>query len=108
MRPILPVPGTKTPIEFLNRFSETRTSIASISDVPNSFLATAAAYAAAVARKELGTSDIDAIEVRVSENLFKNSMGVFVPGTGKIGLTIAASVGDFSGDPTVELEVLVR
>lgn len=39
----------------------------------------AAAYAAAVARKELGTSDIDAIEVRVSDNLFKNSMGVFVP-----------------------------
>ncbi|MDW2334878.1 serine dehydratase subunit alpha family protein, partial [Vibrio sp. 1069] len=29
----------------------------------------AAAYAAAVARKELGTSDIDAIEVRVSDNL---------------------------------------
>ncbi len=53
----------------------------------------AAAYAAAVARKELGTSDIDAIEVRVSDNLFKNSMGVFVPGTGKIGLKIAASVG---------------
>ncbi|MDF4433031.1 L-serine ammonia-lyase, iron-sulfur-dependent, subunit alpha [Vibrio parahaemolyticus] len=68
----------------------------------------AAAYAAAVARKELGTSDIDAIEVRVSDNLFKNSMGVFVPGTGKIGLKIAASVGALAGDPTAELEVLAR
>ncbi|MEF1341778.1 serine dehydratase subunit alpha family protein, partial [Vibrio rotiferianus] len=59
----------------------------------------AAAYAAAVAKRELGSQTPDRIEVRVSDSLFKNSMGVYVPGTGKIGLKIAASVGALAGDP---------
>ena len=33
-------------------------------------------------------------------------MGVFVPGTGKIGLPIAASVGALGGNPDAGLEVL--
>lgn len=50
----------------------------------------AAAYAAAVARTLLN-DDPDSIAVQVSDNLYKNSMGVYVPGTGKIGLAIAAA-----------------
>ncbi|GAB7230328.1 L-serine ammonia-lyase, iron-sulfur-dependent, subunit alpha [Vibrio rotiferianus] len=68
----------------------------------------AAAYAAAVAKRELGSQTPGRIEVRVSDNLFKNSMGVYVPGTGKIGLKIAASVGALAGDPNAELEVLAK
>ncbi|MDK9739332.1 L-serine ammonia-lyase, iron-sulfur-dependent, subunit alpha [Vibrio sp. D404a] len=64
-----------------------------------------AAYASAVAAKELGNTP-DLIEVFVSDNLYKNSMGVYVPGTGKIGLPIAAAAGALGGDADAELEVL--
>ncbi|MBW3531611.1 MULTISPECIES: serine dehydratase subunit alpha family protein [unclassified Shewanella] len=65
----------------------------------------AAAYAAAVARALLGVEP-DSIAVQVSDNLYKNSMGVFVPGTGKIGLAIAAAAGAIAGNPDAGLEVL--
>ncbi|OEF13585.1 serine dehydratase subunit alpha family protein [Aliivibrio logei] len=65
----------------------------------------AAAYAAAVAA-DMVTTTPEKIIVHVSDNLYKNSMGVFVPGTGKIGLPIAAAVGAIGGDPLAELEVL--
>ncbi|MDA0147142.1 L-cysteine desulfidase family protein [Vibrio sp. LaRot3] len=68
----------------------------------------AAAYAAAVASKELGNKTPDRIEVRVSDNLYKNSMGVYVPGTGKVGLKIASAVGALAGNPEAELEVLAK
>jgi len=48
----------------------------------------------------------DIITVHVSDNLYKNSMGVFVPGTGKIGLPIAAAVGAVAGNANAGLEVL--
>ena len=64
-----------------------------------------AAYATAVAASML-TSKPESISVQVSDNLYKNSMGVFVPGTGKIGLAIAAAVGAIGGDASAGLEVL--
>ena len=64
-----------------------------------------AAYASAVAASML-TSKPESISVQVSDNLYKNSMGVFVPGTGKIGLAIAAAVGAIGGDASAGLEVL--
>jgi len=67
----------------------------------------AAAYAAAVAAEMLSATP-DKIIIHVSDNLYKNSMGVYVPGTGKIGLPIAASVGALAGDASAELEVLAK
>lgn len=64
-----------------------------------------AAYASATAAQLLGKKP-DSLEVHVSDNLYKNSMGVFVPGTGKIGLPIAAAVGAIGGNPDAGLEVL--
>ncbi|MDX2321843.1 MAG: L-serine ammonia-lyase, iron-sulfur-dependent, subunit alpha [Moritella sp.] len=66
-----------------------------------------AAYASAVAASMLPTTPAQ-ITVHVSDNLYKNSMGVFVPGTGKIGLAIAAAVGAVAGDPDAGLEVLAH
>ncbi|QUM77182.1 serine dehydratase subunit alpha family protein [Moritella sp. 24] len=66
-----------------------------------------AAYASAVAASMLPQTP-ERITVQVSDNLYKNSMGVFVPGTGKIGLPIAAAVGAIAGDPNAGLEVLAK
>ncbi|EKP0295516.1 serine dehydratase subunit alpha family protein [Aeromonas veronii] len=65
----------------------------------------AAAYAAAVAVRQLGCEP-GHLEVAVSDNLYKNSMGVYVPGTGKIGLAIAAAAGAIGGNADAGLEVL--
>ena len=46
------------------------------------------------------------IEAKVSPNLMKNGMGVIVPGTGMVGLPIAAAVGALGGDPLAGVEVL--
>ena len=67
----------------------------------------AAAYAAAVATETLGAKPLN-LEVQVSDNLYKNAMGVFVPGTGKIGLAIAAAAGALGGDANAGLEVLAN
>lgn len=67
----------------------------------------AAAYAAAVAADMLSGTP-EQIRVFVSDNLYKNAMGVFVPGTGKIGLPIAAAVGAIGGNPDSGLEVLAN
>ncbi|XEI34123.1 L-serine ammonia-lyase, iron-sulfur-dependent, subunit alpha [Aeromonas veronii] len=65
----------------------------------------AAAYAAAVAARQLGCKP-GRLEVAVSDNLYKNSMGVYVPGTGKIGLAISAAAGAIGGNADAGLEVL--
>ena len=65
----------------------------------------AIALAAAHAGRLLGEHPTH-IDVAVSDNLYKNAMGVFVPGTGRIGLPIAAAVGAIGGDPDAGLEVL--
>lgn len=63
------------------------------------------ALACAIAAKTLGRAP-ERIEARVSPNLMKNGMGVTVPGTGTVGLQIAAAVGALGGDPDGKLEVL--
>lgn len=66
---------------------------------------TSIAYAAAHAARLLGKKP-ERLSVAVSDNLYKNAMGVFVPGTGQIGLPIAAAVGALGGNPDAGLEVL--
>lgn len=46
------------------------------------------------------------IEVRLSANIFKNAMGVGIPGTGMIGLPIAIALGALAGKPELQLELL--
>ena len=46
------------------------------------------------------------IAVEVSGNILKNGMGVGIPGTGMVGLPIAAALGAVCGDPRRGLEVL--
>ncbi|MHA3369483.1 L-cysteine desulfidase family protein [Yersinia enterocolitica] len=65
----------------------------------------ALALASAIAASYL-PAKAERIEARVSPNLMKNGMGVTVPGTGMVGLPIAAAVGALGGDPDGGLEVL--
>jgi len=46
------------------------------------------------------------IDVAVSGNILKNGMGVGIPGTGMVGLPIAAALGAVCGDSARGLEVL--
>jgi len=66
-----------------------------------------AAYAGSAVAQMLGGAP-DTLKIFVSDNLYKNSMGVFVPGTGKIGLPIAAASGAVGGDFDAGLEVLAK
>lgn len=63
------------------------------------------ALASATAAKYLGKFP-SRIEAKVSANLMKNGLGVIVPGTGMVGLSIAAAIGALGGDPDGGLEVL--
>ncbi|MDD2491024.1 MAG: L-serine ammonia-lyase, iron-sulfur-dependent, subunit alpha [Bacteroidales bacterium] len=49
---------------------------------------------------------IEKIDVEVSANILKNGMGVGVPGTGMVGLHIAAALGVTCGKSEYKLEVL--
>ncbi len=64
------------------------------------------ALAAATAAAQLDNHSITKIEAFVSPNLMKNGMGVTVPGTGMVGLPIAAAIGAIGGAPNAGLEVL--
>lgn len=66
----------------------------------------ALAAAIAVNKLNINHQDITAINVFVSANLMKNGMGVTVPGTGMVGLEIAAAAGAVAGDSHAQLEVL--
>jgi len=46
------------------------------------------------------------IDVEVSANILKNGMGVGIPGTGMVGIPIAAALGAVCGEPSLGLEVL--
>ena len=46
------------------------------------------------------------IDVAVSGNILKNGMGVGIPGTGMVGLPVAAALGAVCGDASRNLEVL--
>lgn len=65
----------------------------------------AVAYAAALAAKALGKTP-EMIEVRVSGNIFKNAMGVGIPGVSAMGVDIAAALGAIAGNADEKLEVL--
>lgn len=53
-------------------------------------------------RREAGLS----IDVAVSANILKNGMGVGIPGTGMVGIPVAAALGAVCGDSSLGLEVL--
>ncbi len=63
------------------------------------------ALAAAKCRELLGGIP-DQLQIWVTPNLYKNGMGVGVPGTGGVGLPIAAAVGITGGRSEKGLEVL--
>ena len=63
------------------------------------------ALAAAHATRLLGCQP-ERLDILVSGNLLKNGMGVGIPGTGEVGLPIAAAIGSLGGDPEAGLEVL--
>ncbi|SHJ91483.1 L-cysteine desulfidase [Hathewaya proteolytica DSM 3090] len=65
----------------------------------------AVALASAKAREVLGYEP-DRIDVVVSHNILKNGMGVGIPGTGMVGLHIAAALGVIGGNADAVLEVL--
>lgn len=65
----------------------------------------AVALTAAKAAETLGQK-IERLDVAVSANLLKNGMGVMVPGTGQMGLGIAAAAGAVGGDSSLSLECL--
>lgn len=68
----------------------------------------AIAYAAAVARKELGKLP-DKAQIRVSGNIIKNVKSVIVPNTGGLrGIEAAAAAGIVAGNPELELEVISK
>ncbi len=63
------------------------------------------ALAAAVAAAEL-EGPVERVQAWVSPNLMKNGLGVTVPGTGMVGLPIAAALGALGGNANAGLEVL--
>ena len=63
------------------------------------------ALACAIAAEQL-SGEITKIEAWVSPNLMKNGLGVTVPGTGMVGLPIAAALGAIGGNAQGGLEVL--
>lgn len=65
----------------------------------------AVALAAAYAGQALGEIPVR-VEISVDANVYKNGMAVGVPGTGKVGLAIAAALGALIRDPSLELSVL--
>ena len=66
----------------------------------------AVAYGAAVAAA-LPKGPIDAIEIWVDPNIYKNGVAVAIPGAdGLCGLDMAAALGALGGDPALKLEVL--
>lgn len=66
----------------------------------------AVAYAAALARKEAGDGPVRSITLRASVNIYKNAMGVYIPGTHDMGVPMAAALGALAGHPDRGLQVL--
>jgi L-cysteine desulfidase len=67
----------------------------------------AIALGAAAAASLLPDEEIQAIEIRVDPNIYKNGVAVAIPGTpGLCGIDLAAAIGALGGDPLRGLEVL--
>ncbi len=64
----------------------------------------AVAYAAACAKELLGKAP-DRIQIKVSGNILKNGMGVGIPGTEMVGLSISGAIGALGGNPENSLEI---
>ena len=70
-------------------------------------VALAAAKAREILSAAVGSRNEDLrVDVEVSGNILKNGMGVGIPGTGMIGLRIAAALGAVCGNAGYGLEVL--
>lgn len=65
----------------------------------------AIAFAAAFATKYL-KKPVCEIAGYISENLYKNAMGVTIPGTKSNGVNLAAAIGSIGGNPDLGLETL--
>ena len=66
----------------------------------------AVALCAATAASLLPLKNISFIEVWLDPNIYKNAMGVAIPGTsGANGIDLAAALGVFGGDPADRLEI---
>ncbi|MDE5416914.1 L-serine ammonia-lyase, iron-sulfur-dependent, subunit alpha [Labilibaculum sp. DW002] len=63
------------------------------------------ALAAAKASETLNAVP-ERVEMKVSGNVFKNVMGVGIPGSNLVGLPISVALGALGGDPKAGLEVL--
>ncbi len=68
----------------------------------------AVALAAAYAGQALDGDTPLKVEVCVDSNVYKNGVAVGIPGTGKVGLEIAAALGALIKEPALELSVLSR
>lgn len=66
----------------------------------------AVALACAVAARNLHDQPVSKVTVVTDPNVYKNGMGVYIPGTGQTGLLMAAALGALSGQPDLELQVL--
>jgi L-cysteine desulfidase len=67
----------------------------------------AVALAAAKAREELGKIP-EFVKISVSPNIYKNSLGVYIPGTGDMGIHLAAALGIVAGVSSLKLQVLQK
>ncbi|MBY0753879.1 L-serine ammonia-lyase, iron-sulfur-dependent, subunit alpha [Clostridium sardiniense] len=65
----------------------------------------AVAYAASIAVENLGEELIN-MELLLSANIIKNALGVGIPGTGKVGIEIAAALGAVIKKSDKKLEIL--
>ncbi len=66
----------------------------------------AVAYAASLARREAGPGRVESILIQASVSIYKNALGVIIPGTQDMGTAMAAALGALAGDPDLGLEVL--
>lgn len=67
----------------------------------------AIALASAAAAALLDERRVDALDIWVDPNIYKNGMAVAIPGTpGLSGLDMAGALGALAGDPALKLEVL--
>lgn len=65
----------------------------------------AVALACALAAHHL-PGPVQRVTVQTDPNVYKNGMGVYIPGTGKTGLLWASALGALSAKPELELQVL--
>jgi len=64
---------------------------------------------AAAAASLLKDRRFDAIEVTTDPNIYKNAMGVIIPGSGgECGIPLASAMGATAGDPGLRLQVFAR